>query len=157
MDIRLPWMPKEYSLEEFSELVLRRGRRELRGMPEIKYFDDGTDIAKVGCWILKDMRNVAIVESMEKANLFPGCLDDYVSRKLKGVLYAENDNFPLIFPSTVLHEEIVILNRELKLGGKPTEHDSYLDDLERKTPGTKFGLLNSFSKLEDLQDSERSA
>lgn len=156
----------------FAEVIEKRVRKSLREQDWLKpgqkvvFIDDSTLKAAVAKYLLKSIFKgqpfdidfkKASISSVEKAAkgydriILPWSMDDETEQFLAALM--DNKKLPkakyIKLLVTLLDEEIILFARIKKLEGrikKKSKLSRMLDDLEKRYPGSKFGLLRSFSR-----------
>jgi len=154
----------------FAEVIEKRVRKGLREHTKLKptdkilFIDDGTQKSKTGIYLIKsifknqpfkiDIKKGTIKSAQKLSKgyakvIIPWNLDDEVEQYLDALL--NNKKIPktkhIKFLINISNEEINYFAKIKKIKGKnkaKTKLGKMLDNLEKKYPGSKFGLLKSF-------------
>ncbi|MBW3001656.1 hypothetical protein KY338_00680 [Candidatus Woesearchaeota archaeon] len=155
----------------FAEVIEKRVRKSLRDNKWLKpadkilYIDDGTLQSKVGIYLIKaifqnqpfniDFKK-GTIKSADKLSkgynkvLIPWNLDDEIEQYLDALFNAKKvpktKHIKLLI--NISHEEISYFAKIKKIKGRQktkSKLGKMLDSLEKRYPGSKFGLLRSIS------------
>ena len=136
----------------FAEVIEKRVRKSLREHDWLKpadkilVIDDGTLKSKAGIHIIKSIFKLS--KGCTKV-IIPWNLDDEIGQYLDALM--NNKKIPktkhIKFLINISDEEIDYFAKIKKIKGKKrakTKLGKMLDNLEKRYPGSKFGLLKSF-------------
>ncbi|MBU1201803.1 MAG: hypothetical protein KJ583_02380 [Nanoarchaeota archaeon] len=158
--IKLSYTIIKYCNGCFVRLIEKRVRKDIRinkkigRNKQIKLLNDGSKEFEVAEKILKNIfgefANIKKVNKTDKETLTPTNLDREARINLES--YLQNEKTPKktgkLILNNVLEEEIIIFCKikRIKADNKEPKND-LLESIEKKHPGTKFGIAKSFEKI----------